>query len=253
MRRHLNPELCRLVFHEDMHQETRQMREADIMDVYFHEEYSQFLTIAFHRWSNKIYNLTYEFALERNANGKMEVDYARVKSRKITPNNAYMRNMEQFQVNELVETKFYDISVFDYCEKMVLCDKRGNIIFSFMGHDSYTVSPKYAFTSNGKYFVYIDEWEDGDMRTEPDVHILQVATMSDVKWERKKHFIMVMSAFGCLEVLKKIESNPYKKVLSSSDQHKRQGIDLSIENQGVQLLFESLFCPNVLWNVLAYL
>ena len=289
------------VFTRDIYS-TARCRDVSIHDLYFHGEYEQFLTLIVSRCGLVYIEYEFAVIREDNTQmepctrakncaniapqqpsstsvaageetkvQKVRVDYSRMVNERITHNggsynNYNGRNHRQSEMNKYWQQKAYKVEITDSWQRMNVYDitsKQRSLIFNFEGHNRYEVSCCYAFTSDGKYYSYIEEWEDGDMRNEPEVYILRMWTYSELRWNRKRDMMMFLAGYDLLRFFKKgqntIQNAPDTESSIPTEEIKKLTLDCDqsqqklIEPPSVEALFKVLHCPNLLQHIVGFL
>ncbi len=203
---------------------------------------------------------------------KVRVDYSRMVNERIIRNSSgsyhsfFDRNLRQQEMNKYWEQNAYDVEITDSWQRMNVNDitsKQRSLIFNFEGHRRYEVSHCYAFTSDGKYYAYVEDPEDGDMINEPEVYILRMWTYSELRWNRKRDMMMFLAGYDLLGFFKKgqdvIEDAPDSASNVSTEEITKLALDCDQSQQklkeppSVDTLFKVLHCPNLLQHIVAFL
>ncbi len=277
----------------------RVRRQIDIIDVFFHGEYDQYMTVIVSKsWRCRFDIVEYEFTMHGMVeisesiseplqsprmphigwsaitrcvgSHSITVDYSRVRNVTVREDtltidnrNNRKRDIRQQTVNDYWSKNAYEVEIKNEWTTMNIYDitipKRKTVLFEF--HKNYEVSSKYAFTSDGRHFAYVDEWEDGDQRNYPDVNVLRLWTWREIRWERRCAFMMFLAGYGLLKIFNKdlipsvFTPTIAKLSLESVGDVGDVESDAQLEEEdiSVKALFRALQCPNILQHIVYYL
>jgi hypothetical protein len=244
------------------------------LDIYFHGDHEEFLTLVFDNMyvgnHSHIRFLELEFATftssecqrtSRNSR-EIEVDYSKIVAHRFYDQqnqhdraSNFQGNQRQQLTNQRIESTEMKV---EFSEGIALYDisRPGHTsieMFRYQETKNLSVYSPFAFTTNAKYFAYLDSWEDGDGREEPDLNILRTYTWKQSHWTRRCHIMMFLAGYGLLTIFQKSLQDSHTINASYSKIPMYDEMFVATESSAVQSLFRVFQCPNVLQLIVFYL